>query len=228
LKVAAIIVAAGSGKRIGGSLPKQFHLVGGRPILFYTLDKFERCPLIGEIVIIAAGNRLEEINRDVVERFGFKKVHAVVAGGAQRQDSVYRGIQALSADSEMVAVHDGVRPFVTVAQIEATIAACREHGAAILAVPPKDTIKRAADGFVAETLDRSQLWAVQTPQVFKVEILRRSHELARETGFVGTDDAALVERAGHRVKIVAGDDMNMKITVPMDLKIAEFLLGGDR
>lgn len=226
-KTSAIIVAAGSGKRVGGSLPKQFHQVAGRPILFYTVTKFEKCSLIDEIIIVGESSWLDFISEDVVQRFEFQKVTAVVAGGKERQDSVYCGIQSVNRSADMIAVHDAVRPFVSVEKIEEAIRACQRHGAAILAVSPKDTIKQERDGFVEKTPDRNQLWCVQTPQVFSVELLKTAYEQVMKQGLVLTDDAAVVERAGHKVKIVSGNEKNIKITVPLDLKIAELLLEGD-
>lgn len=217
-------MAAGSGQRLGGSVPKQFQLLRGKPILAHTLLVFERCDLVGNIVVIAVEEWREFVSQQIVDRFNFSKVTKVVAGGKQRQDSVFAGLQALAGEAEIVAVHDGVRPFVSSEKLQEVILAGQKFGAAILAVPPKDTIKIEKAGFVEKTPARDKLWCVQTPQVFKYDLLFSAYQKAFEHGVYLTDDAALVERLGGAVKIVEGDDHNIKITVPLDLKIAESIL----
>ena len=224
METAAIIVAAGQGSRIGGDLPKQFQPVGGKPILVYTLQKFEDCSQIQNVVLVTSSEWVTYVAQEIVDRFDFKKIRKIVAGGNQRQDSVFAGLKALEGPPDFVAIHDSVRPFVSVKKIEAAIDACKEHGAAILAVPPKDTIKKEKDGFVVETPNRRVLWSVQTPQVFKYDLIMEAYEKAFNDGVYQTDDSALVERIGEKVKIVEGEHDNIKITVPMDLKWAEIKL----
>jgi 2-C-methyl-D-erythritol 4-phosphate cytidylyltransferase len=224
LHVSAVIVAAGLGQRFGGSTPKQFLSIAGKPILYYTLQIFEQCVAIEEVVVVAAEEWLSHISHAVVDRFGLTKVKKVVAGGNHRQDSVYAGLKALDGPPELVAVHDAVRPFVSAAKVDEVVSACLEHGAAILAVPPKDTIKIEKDGFVEKTPFRDKLWSVQTPQVFRYDIILEAYAKAYECGVYQTDDSALVERVGYPIKIVEGEELNFKITVPLDLSLAEMIL----
>lgn len=210
---------------MGGGPKKQYRLLAGRPVLVRTLEVFEQTPLVCGVTLVVAPGEEDWCRREIVARYGLSKVAAVTAGGATRQESVWCGLQTLP-DAELVLVHDGVRPFVTPAQIEALADAARESGAATLAVPPKDTVKLAAeDGDSAATLPRERLWLVQTPQAFRRELLVSAHRLAREHGFEGTDDTALVEYAGRTVRLVPGGYANIKITTPEDFAFAEALLG---
>lgn len=224
MTTAAIIVAAGQGSRIGGALPKQFQPVGGKPILSYTLKKFEDCSRIQDVVLVTAPEWKSYAAQEIVDRFDFRIVKKIVAGGQERQDSVFAGLKALDGSPEIVVIHDAVRPFVSLGKIEEVIEASEEHGAAILAVPPKDTIKTEKDGFVDKTLDRNFLWSVQTPQVFKYDLIMKAYKKAFEDGIYQTDDSALVERVGAKVKIVEGEHDNIKITTPADLQFAEMKL----
>jgi 2-C-methyl-D-erythritol 4-phosphate cytidylyltransferase len=176
--------------------------------------------------VVTGPNWVDFVEQEVVERFAFAKVSGVVCGGMERQDSVYAGLRALHPPPDVVAIHDGARPFVTIDRITAVVAAGTEHGAAILAVCPRDTVKTDAAGFVGKTLNRQTLWNVQTPQVFRYELAVRAHEQARQDGVYDTDDAALVERLGQRVKVVEGNSENIKVTIPADLRFAEYLLNG--
>lgn len=208
-------------------MPKQFQSIGGKPILAHTLDVFERCELIQNIVVVAAEEWRGFIAQQIVDRFSFAKVTKVISGGNQRQDSVFAGLQALPEKVEIVAVHDGVRPFVSSEKLAEVIVAGQKYGAAILAVPPKDTIKIEKTGFVEKTPSRDKLWCVQTPQVFKYDLILGAYQKAFEHGVYHTDDSALVERLGWQVKIVEGNHENIKITVPFDLKIAESILSNE-
>jgi 2-C-methyl-D-erythritol 4-phosphate cytidylyltransferase len=222
---AAIIVAAGSGERMGLERSKPFLPLGGKPILAHAIEKFEECSAVEEIILVARREDKEAAGA-MISDYRFQKVSTLAEGGAQRQDSVYEGLRALgSRRIRYVLVHDGVRPFVSVEKIHRLLAACQEYGAAILAVPLKDTIKRSnAVPFVEETLDRTKLWAAQTPQGFTIDILTRAYEQARRDHFVATDDAGLVEHLGVRVKIIEGEYENIKITTPDDLQLAEHIL----
>jgi 2-C-methyl-D-erythritol 4-phosphate cytidylyltransferase len=224
LRVAAVIVAAGSGSRIGGERPKQFCILDDRPLLCFTLSKFQASAVIDEIVVVTSEEWQTFVEKDVVQTFAFSKVSHIVVGGKERQDSVLAGLNAVDKKSDLVAIHDAARPFVAVDRIEAVVAAAAEHGAAILAVPPRDTIKTDVDGFVGETLDRNYLWSVQTPQVFDYKMIISAHADAQRNGIYRTDDAALVELTGKPVKVVEGDPENIKITVAMDLQLALQLL----
>jgi 2-C-methyl-D-erythritol 4-phosphate cytidylyltransferase len=210
-KATAIIVAAGSSTRMG--FDKIFADLRGKSVLQYSLEAFAAAAGIGEIIVVT---RRENMAR-VREMCGDC---AIVEGGADRAQSVQNGIAAINRERGVVAIHDGARPLITPALIDAAVAAAREHGAAILAVPVKDTIKRAAGGYAADTPDRESLFAAQTPQVFDLAAYRAASENAGDV----TDDAMFLERAGVKVRIVAGDYRNIKITTAEDLKIAEVLL----
>lgn len=217
-KVTAIIVAAGEGRRFGSA--KQFALLRGQPVLDRSLAEYEAHPEVDEIVLVLPE---EESGPEYRKRYG--KVVAVVGGGVRRQDSVARGFERVDCrPADIVLVHDGVRPLVGREVISRVIAKARECGAAIPVVPVDDTIKETAGGTVIRTLERRNLQRVQTPQGFAREILESALKKAREDGFYGTDEAALVERTGHPVAVVAGDPRNIKITSPADLKIAEAFL----
>jgi len=220
-QVVAIIPCAGLGRRIGGVVPKQFLEIQRKPLLIITLEKFEQCPEIHRVVLVVPPDHIETA-RAMSERWGMNKVDKVVAGGKERQDSVANGLGELPEECEIVIVHDGVRPFVSISKIQEVIAVAREKGAAILAVPVKDTVKRGRNGCVDKTLERDSLWAAQTPQGFRTDWLKTAYEKARRDGYSATDDAALVERCGYRVTIVQGEESNIKITSPEDLAWAEF------
>jgi 2-C-methyl-D-erythritol 4-phosphate cytidylyltransferase len=225
LKTVAIIAAGGVGKRIGeGNLPKQFLTLGDKPILAHTIDKFEKCELIDEIILVAPEDYLGHCSQAIVDRYSFNKIKKVVAGGEERQDSVYKGLKACSNNTAIVTIHDGVRPFISPEKVSESIKLCQQKKAVILAVPVKDTIKRVEDGSVVTTLDREKLWLVQTPQVFEYKLILNAYEKASEDGFVGTDDSALVERLGYEVTVLEGEYENLKITTAEDLSIAEKLL----
>ncbi len=225
MSVAAIVAAGGVGKRLKARRRKAFIRLAGRPMLAWVLKALERSPSVRDVVIVAHPKDLA-VARALVRRERARKVAAVVPGGDSRMASVRRGIKALPARAKWVLVHDAARPLVTPALIEATVRAARGHKAAIAAVPVVPTIKQARAGWVEKTLDRRQLWAVQTPQVFERKLLERAHARERRNGFVATDDAALVEALGGRVRIVPGSERNIKVTTPEDLKIAEALLRG--
>lgn len=220
-QVGAVIVAAGRGTRMGTKESKQYLLLDGKPILVHTLEIFEQEPLVSELVLVTGEQDVERC-RQWVNTYGLHKVTRVISGGAERQDSVYKGLLALNTD--WVLVHDGVRPFVGREHIRACCEAAWESGAAIVAVPVKDTVKVADEqGFVSATPDRRSLWAIQTPQAFRRSELILAHERAAEQGFTGTDDSVLIERMGIRVKIVEGDYRNIKITTPDDLDYAAYI-----
>lgn len=217
-RVAALILGAGQGKRMGGRVSKQFLEVEGRPLLAYTLDKFQQHSLIEEIIVVTGEEQIAYCRQKIINRYNFSKVTKIVSGGKERQDSVYQGLLALSEDTEWVVVHDGVRPLISLSVITDVLRAAFEKGAAIVGVPAKDTIKVVKDDFmVQETPPRKALWQIQTPQVFKKEVLVKAYQDAQTTGWVGTDDASLVERLGVPVFVVQGDYENLKITTPEDL-----------
>ncbi len=239
----AIVVAAGRGSRMGTAESKQFLPIAGKPILVHTLEALAVSQLVDGIVLVTGAADVERC-RELVRQYAVPKVTAVVAGGAERQDSVREGLKHC-VGADWVLVHDGVRPFVGPSQIESVLreAGATEvvsqgaakavdgsrandaAGAAILAVPVKDTIKVARDGVIASTPDRRSLWAIHTPQAFRFVLLEEAHRRAAQEGFSGTDDAMLVERLGVPVRVAMSAYTNVKITTPDDLEWAEWYAG---
>jgi 2-C-methyl-D-erythritol 4-phosphate cytidylyltransferase len=216
----AVIVAAGSASRMGG-IDKILAPLGGEPVIVRTVRNFQECDAIREIVIVTRPDLIVPIS-DLCH--DFSKVKAVVVGGDSRDASVHLGLNALSEKCKLVAVQDGARPFSGWQLIDRVVRAAAAYGAAAPAIPVKDTIKVVQGGLVAETPDRSTLKAVQTPQVFDFDLLRGALKKAKMDGISITDDCSAVEHMGMSVKIVDGDERNIKITTPMDLKIAEMIL----
>jgi 2-C-methyl-D-erythritol 4-phosphate cytidylyltransferase len=214
-----IIPAAGQGKRMRAGKNKLFLEIASIPLIIHTLKVFEKDEKCKQI-ILAINEQEKSVFSHLIEKYRLKKKVIFVSGGAERQDSVYNGVLQVS-DGEFVIVHDGARPFVTQEIIDAVLQSAKEHEAAICAVPVKDTIKRVREGIVEETVERSSLWAVQTPQAFRLSALLEAHEQARKEGFLGTDDASLVERLGKPVGVVEGSYYNIKVTTPDDLLVAE-------
>ena len=221
--VYAILLAAGSGRRMGDVLPKQFLSLAGRPVLVHALAAFERARQVDRVVLVSLPDRVDRC-REMVRRWGIRKVTAVVKGGAQRQDSVAQGLGAVPDDASVIAVHDGARPLILPGQIDAVIDLARDKGSAVLGAPVTDTVKEVENGRVLQTLDRSRMWRVQTPQAFRASILRRAHDAAARSGYVGTDDTSLVERVNAPVHVVTGREDNLKITAQEDLALAESIL----
>ncbi len=220
-----VIAAAGTGSRMKSRINKQYMLLNSRPILSYSLDVFEKYEAVDEIVIVAHPREIEYCEREIVNKFGYRKVKKVIPGGKQRQDSVWAGLLQLNQDTDYVAVHDGARPLLTLALLDDLIKEAEEWGAAIPGVYVKDTLKMVdRDGFVGNTLDRSSTVFIQTPQVFRFKEIYQAYEMALEEGFKSTDDAALFEKYIGRVKVVPGNYNNLKITTPEDLIIVETLL----
>ena len=215
--LAAVIPAGGAGARLGARMPKQFLRIGRTPILAMTVRHFTRHPSMAAVVVAAPAAHLA-LTRRILARTGRGAPATVVAGGPTRQDSVWLALLALPGPVDVVVVHDGVRPLITRRLVDDVVRAAVESGAAICALPIAETVKRVRGGFVEATLDRSELWAVQTPQAFRADLLREAHEKARRDGVGGTDDAMLVERLGHPVRVVAGLPGNVKITTPEDLR----------
>lgn len=221
----AIVVAAGQGTRFGSELPKQFLLLHDRPILAHTLQRFEAAAAITEVVVVAAKTWGDYIQREIVERFQFKKCRAIVAGGERRQDSVSAGLQALKpANSSIVVVHDAVRPLFTHALLEKVLAGCERFDGCIPALPLHDTVKQISGEEITGTIARETLRLAQTPQAFRSKALLRAFTQAEREQSHGTDEAALVEQNGGRIGWVEGEATNLKITMPGDLKIAELFL----
>ncbi len=225
MRAAVIIPAAGSGTRTGLKTPKPFILLDGEPLVLHSLRVFQRHRAVALIQPVLPRDLLGTFRRRVLQRYPLNKCLPPVAGGRERQDSVFMGLKALPEDVEIVVVHDAARPFITAAVITRVIEAAARHGAALAAVPAQDTIKmRSRRGMVVETVDRSSLWQAQTPQAFRAGILREAHSRASSDGYRGTDDASLVERLGLPVRLVEGSSRNMKVTTPGDLALARALV----
>lgn len=230
-KIGAIIPAAGSGQRMGGPAKKQFLMIKGEPILYHTLKAFFEGHNIFKIVIVApleAHDLTLEIVNKVIKVTNSEVPFVIVEGGETRQASVYQGIKVLST-CDVIMVHDGVRPFVNLGAFLPSLSLLNVADGVSVGHPVIDTVKRVKEGLAIETLERSELWSVQTPQAFKYEVLKMAHEKAIEEGFLGTDDASLLEKYGYKVRLVEGQRSNIKITTPFDLIIAKAILeeGGD-
>lgn len=217
-----VVVAAGKGSRMNLDINKQYVEVAGKPVVARTIQAFEDCEAIDEIVIVVNKMDLLYCKQNVIDVYDFKKVKSLVAGGDERQKSVYNGLKEISENCDIVLIHDGARPFINEESILGSIEAAKEFGAAGVGVPVKDTIKVAdEEGNIKETLNRSLLWAIQTPQTFRYPLVMEAHRKAEEEGFSGTDDSVLVERLGVKVKLVKGSYNNIKITTQEDLIAAE-------
>ncbi|MCD5390542.1 2-C-methyl-D-erythritol 4-phosphate cytidylyltransferase [candidate division NPL-UPA2 bacterium] len=225
MKVTAIVPAAGRGMRMREDISKQYLPLAGKPILAHTLLAIEHCPAIDEIILAVRESDIAYCQEEVVKKFTLKKVKEIIAGGERRQDSVYQALKRMGPNCDLVLIHDSVRPFITEEIILRTIKETKLHGAVATAVPLTDTIKQGdGGGFVKKTLSRDELWSIQTPQGFKYSLIQKACSQAHEDGFYGTDDAGLVERIGHPVKMIEGSPENIKITTPEDLIIAEAIL----
>jgi 2-C-methyl-D-erythritol 4-phosphate cytidylyltransferase len=225
MQVIAIVPAAGGGTRLGAGVPKQYLPLLGKPILAWTIRALLAVPRIGEVIVVVPAGDEGRVAREILAPCGLS-VARVVAGGAERQDSVREGLRVASG-AELILVHDAARPLIGAAVVEAALAAAAETGGAVVAVPVTDTIKRAdGAGCVAETPPRGHLWAAQTPQIFRADWIREAHARALADGVSATDDAMLVERLGYPVRLVPGSTENLKITTTADLMAAEQILRG--
>lgn len=226
-KSIALIPAAGMGKRMGAKVNKQYLQLQGVPIVARTISVFEQSSLIDAIYLVIPAEEIAYCQEHVVAAYGFKKVAAIVPGGTERQMSVMNGLRAMQGAislDDVILIHDGVRPLITENVLRESITVARSHDGALLAVPVKDTIKTVRDGFVTGTPQRESLWQAQTPQSFCFGTIFNAHQAAESEGFIGTDDASLVERTGGNVRILLGDYRNIKITTPDDLLLAEAFL----
>lgn len=225
MHVTAIVAAAGSGARFGGAVPKQFLPLGGRPVVAHAMAALAASGRIEAFVLVVPAGAEERCRREVVEPFGLGGATEVVAGGAERQHSIANGLARAKATTDLILIHDGVRPFVSPEIVRATLEAAARWGAAIAAVRVTDTAKRVdAAGLVVGTPERPRLWAAQTPQAFRADVLRRAYRKAEADGVLATDDAVLVERLGEPVRVVEGSYANLKITTADDLALAEGIL----
>jgi 2-C-methyl-D-erythritol 4-phosphate cytidylyltransferase len=222
MKTLSIIPAGGAGRRMGGGVPKQYLPLAGIPVLARTLRVFQDSSCIDEIILAVPEADIPEVRYAIVEKYGLSKVGLILSGGRERQDSVRNALLQVHADQGIIVVHDGVRPFVTALLIEQVVATARQYGAVSVGVPVKDTVKEVnAEGWVEKTLNRQRLWLTQTPQAFHREILMAAYKKAEEDGVYATDDASLVERMGIPVRMIPGDDANIKLTTTEDMILGE-------
>jgi 2-C-methyl-D-erythritol 4-phosphate cytidylyltransferase len=228
MRVAAVIPAAGVGRRMQQDIPKTYLSLAGKPILIHTLEVFEKVPEVHEVLVVVHPEDLEFCQENILAPHPLKKVLRLVPGGKERQDSVYNALKVLKKEAEeleVILIHDGVRPLVAPALVGQVVAAARRHGAAILGIPCQDTLKRVSSRKeVLDTVDRRELWQVQTPQAFRAALLWQAYQEAMSRRFYATDEAALVEALGKPVVVVQGSPLNLKITTQDDLKIAEAFL----
>jgi 2-C-methyl-D-erythritol 4-phosphate cytidylyltransferase len=225
VKTTAIIPAGGAGRRMQSSEAKQYLVLQGVPLLVHTLRPFQESPVIRDIILVVPAADVARIQSDIVNAFAMTKIRQVVAGGKERQDSVRNGLAALSADCEIVLIHDVARPFVSSVLIEKAVNGAVQEGAVAVGVRGGDTVKQCdGEGRVIETLDREQIWMAQTPQAFRRATIVAAHQKAHEDNFYGTDDAVLVERMGIPVRMIDSIPNNIKITTTEDLAWAEYLL----
>ena len=223
MKIAVVIPAAGKSVRMGAV--KQLMILKDMPVLAHTLTVFENHTEVQEIIVVGSANLIDEINSNVIVPYGFSKIKAIVKGGANRQESVWAGIKAISPDIEGVLIHDGARPLVSIQAISDVISYVKQGICAVSGVKSKDTIKITnSNNIVQDTPNRAGVWVVQTPQGFPIYLIKKAHQQAAEEGFLGTDDAMLVERMGISVRMVEGDYCNIKLTTPEDVRVAEALL----
>lgn len=225
-KVTAIIVAGGSGKRMGMAIKKQYILLNKKEVLAHTIEVFNKSSLIDTIILVVSKEEIDKVRVEIVEKYSLDKVTKIVAGGAERQDSVYNGLMATSKDTRYVMIHDGARPFIKEEILQRAIEMTLEKEATVVAVPVKDTIKIVdnKEKRVVDTPNRSTLWSIQTPQTFAKELLLNAYEYAKKENLAVTDDGMLVEAYGKPVYIVEGDYTNIKITTSEDLIIGEAIL----
>ena len=220
--VSAIIVASGKGIRMKGTMRKQYLDLSGRPVLAHSIMTFDSCGLVDEIFLVIPKEDVEYCQNKILSLLDLNNQINLVCGGAKRQDSVYNGLKAITKNTDTVVIHDGVRPFIQPEEIEECILVSKKYGACILGTPASDTLKRVDKSDIIETtLSRENIWLAQTPQAFRFDLILKAHETARRDGYVGTDDASLVERLGEDVKIINGGRFNIKITKKEDLAIAK-------
>jgi 2-C-methyl-D-erythritol 4-phosphate cytidylyltransferase len=224
-KVHAIIVAAGKGIRLKDAVRKQYVALDGIPILGRTLNIFDSCQRVNQIIGVVPKEDLDFCRNEILMSAKLQKDVTLVAGGAERQGSVFNGLKTIESDDGIVLIHDGVRPFVRQEHLVACIKGAAKFGACILGIPAFDTVKKVnSANKISQTLKRDTLWLAQTPQAFKVKLIKKAHEKAKQEGFMGTDDASLVERLGEAVKVIPGSRSNIKITNAQDLKLARAIL----
>jgi 2-C-methyl-D-erythritol 4-phosphate cytidylyltransferase len=224
VSICAIIAAAGCGKRMGSSIHKQFLQIENKPILVHTLEKFRQSTLIDSIIIVVPKDWYRYVLENIVDKFRISKVNKIVIGGATRQESVHKALKAVSEDISTVVIHDAVRPLISLNLLNKVILKGKETGAAVLAVPIHESIKKVSDNQIEQSLERDSIWLVQTPQVFKKDLIFHAYQQAFFNSITATDDSELVEFLGYPIHVVEGSRSNIKITTKEDLDLAKFLI----
>ncbi|EOD00067.1 2-C-methyl-D-erythritol 4-phosphate cytidylyltransferase [Caldisalinibacter kiritimatiensis] len=223
--VSVVIPAAGMGKRMKSTINKQYIILKDKPVLAHTIERFDKCQYIDEIVLVVREDEIDYCRENIVKKYNFQKIKSIVAGGKERQDSVYNGLFAVNDKCQIVLVHDGARPFVTEKNIVDGIEGVIKHKACVIGVPVKDTIKVIdQSNSIIDTPNRSTLWSVQTPQCFEYDILLKAYEKAKQESYTATDDSMLVENLGYKVKMIMGSYKNIKLTTPEDLEFGLVIL----
>lgn len=225
MRVEVVIVAAGRGVRLGEAQPKQFCPLKGKPIVCWTTEKFEKCQLVDDIILVVPEGMREYVKKKLLPPFKYRKIKTIAEGGKERSDSVFQGLKKVDENTDIVLIHDGVRPLISIHLIERVIQEADRYGAVSLGIPVKETLKKVdEDGLVRETVERNEIRLIQTPQGFKKDLICHVYKKAMELGWSASDDAGLVERFGYKVKIVPGEEANIKITTSLDLELTEMLL----
>ncbi|MDI6786653.1 MAG: 2-C-methyl-D-erythritol 4-phosphate cytidylyltransferase [bacterium] len=228
MKVTAIIVAAGLGKRMGENIPKQYLDINGKPLIYYTLHKIAFCSKINDIILVVAEDKIHYCLKEIIEKYRIPKIKEIIAGGEKRQDSVYHGLKKVDLDTEIVLIHDGVRPLVDSHLLEKIILKTIEKDATVIGKPISDTIVRRDDlNYIKKILNRKNVYALETPQCFKYGLIMQAYQKAYQENYYETDDTSLVVRMGRKVAIIESDKINIKVTHPKDLYMAEYLLSKD-
>ncbi|MCK5595687.1 2-C-methyl-D-erythritol 4-phosphate cytidylyltransferase [bacterium] len=218
MRVCALVPNAGFGARMKAALPKQYLDLGSKPVLIHTLNILDKTKCIDEIILIS-GKKYIEKSRLLIQKHNIRKVSKIVCGGKTRQESVYNGLMGIKNTPDIILIHDAVRPFITSELIRKSIEAAHKHGAAVIGLPLFDTIKLVKDNCIEKTVDRNNLWRVQTPQVFRYDLIKTAYQKANKNKFSGTDDASLVEQLNYPVRIVPGSETNIKITDQKQFKL---------
>ncbi|HVY54973.1 MAG TPA: 2-C-methyl-D-erythritol 4-phosphate cytidylyltransferase [Thermodesulfobacteriota bacterium] len=225
IRASAVIAAAGQGKRFGDGLPKQLLPLLGKPVLAYSVETFSKSDFIDEIILVVPADHADTVKSEIADRISAHKIIRISAGGPERQDSVLNGFNSLTGKPDIVVVHDGARPLVSLELLEEVISEAAACGGAIAALPSGDTVKKSSpEMHVERTIPRDSLWFAQTPQAFRYDVLKDALSAASRDGFLGTDESQLVERTGLSVKLVKGSPYNIKITTPEDLRLGELIL----
>lgn len=224
MNTVALIVAGGSGDRFGGDIPKQYRNIAGRPLLSWTIERFERAATIDRVAVVVSEDFLLHVNNQVINPYGYKKIYNIVPGGETRADSVLNGLLALPLSTSFVAIHDAVRPLVKPSDIDLVTREAKSHRAAILGRPVSETVKRAKESMILATLDRQNLFLAETPQVFQYDLIKEAYQAGMKRGLKGTDDAAMVEALGFQVRLINSTGPNPKLTTPDEYEFIKMIL----